>query len=156
MTSKKLTTQTRPTYAEAFDSKVLAQYPVEAQVALLELIQSAESKNTKKATAQAVRHYVEVWNGPLPCTPTDLSFYLNEYARRPSEESPESAVLDKRRNKNLKGFSIATLEQRRSLFGSWHKRTFGIIQTIQMPCGQPCGPLECLVVNLRNRRMPYP
>lgn len=38
VTSKKLTTQPRPTYAEAFDSKVLAQYPVEAQVALLELI----------------------------------------------------------------------------------------------------------------------
>ena len=149
VTSKKLTTQTRPTYAEAFDSKVLAQYPVEAQVALLELIQSAESKNTKKATAQAVRHYVEVWNGPLPCTPTDLSFYLNEYARRPSdEESPENAVLDKRRNKNLKGFSIATLEQRRSLFGSWHKRTFGdnpnnsdavraTMRSIRVSCGEP-------------------
>jgi len=126
VTDKKLVRQARPTYAEAFDARVLAQYPREAQTALMELIQSAESKNTKKATAQAVRHYVEIWKGPLPCTPTDLSMYLNEYARKPSDnENHDAGVQDKRSNKALKGFSIATLEQRRSLFGTWHKRTFG-------------------------------
>ncbi len=149
VTDKKLITQTRPTHAEVFDPEVLAQYPVEARTALLELLQSAESKNTKKATLQAVRHYIEVWKGPLPCTPTDLSFYLNEYARKPTDNEPaESEVLDKRRNKALKGFSVATLEQRRSLFGSWHKRTFGdnpnnsdavraTMRSIRVSCGEP-------------------
>lgn len=64
------------------------------------LLKSAESGNTRRALANAVKHFSTVWGGMLPCTSDDILRYLVTYAGE---------------------LSVATLEQRKALLGRWHE-----------------------------------
>ena len=74
------------------------------QSKLNKYLEAARSTNTEIATANAIKHYREVYKGPFPCTPHDLSLYLSHYAGT---------------------LKVATLEQRRSLIGKWHEEMTG-------------------------------
>src|SRR5690554_1183281 len=50
------------------------------QSKLNKYLEAARSTNTEIATANAIKHYREVYKGPFPCTPHDLSLYLSHYA----------------------------------------------------------------------------
>lgn len=63
------------------------------------LLKSAESGNTRRALANAVKHFTTVWGGMLPCTSDDIFRYLVTFAGE---------------------LSVATLEQRKALLGRWH------------------------------------
>lgn len=157
VTDKKLITQTRPTHAEVFDPEVLAQYPVEARTALLELLQSAESKNTKKLPCRPSGITLRFGKALCPARQRICLFISMNTRESRTTTSPRKAKFwISEETKPSKVFRLPRSSSDAVYLGAGTSAPLGIIQIIQMPSGRLCGPSECLVVNPRSKPMPYP